>query len=355
MIIFLADVHIGVKLSYDDFHKALLINFDQAKKEAMIRDEEIDAIFVCGDLFDHALNTDEMVMASGLIMTLALNHCGCHPETPNAPVYIIEGTFSHDRNQMKIFENMLCEIPHADVHYYRTHSSFVLKNGLKVLALPQEYGNVDYTKAFSETYDLIVGHGPISSKNKTVVESHGTEIMHSVEQLSSISKLCVFGHYHEYTDFGNGVYYAGSFLRFRYGEDIPKVFCMCDKNLKLITYPNTIAKEFKTVEINDPEQLRDALSHTENHDFNRYIIHLNDEDHLKTYRAIMETTKSPNVKFKVVDDFIPTEEQPVGDMTNDNSVGVEPIVGLIVYISNKYKIDATKEIRDYESKIKKEE
>ena len=336
-------------MAKSDFYESLNLAFEIIKKHP----EPCELIVVAGDLFDHALNIDEAEFAAGLLMYLAFNHCG-RDGVDNVPVHIIEGTYSHDRRQMAIYEKFMSKLP-VSVFYFPKWCKITLPSGKKLLYLPQEYGDIDYTDAFNDTYDLIVGHGPISSETKSVVTSHGTEIMHSVEMLSKISKLCVFGHYHEYTDFGNGVYYVGSMLRFRYGEDTDKVFFMCDDQFNVTTVKNLVAKEFKTIEIKDPEELRDALCN----DIvtpHRFVIHPTTENELSTYHAIMNTSKqNTNVKFKVIDmmDDEVVDEKPV-EAVVDNHI-IEPIDALIDFIKVKYDVDASEDIHQYESKIKKED
>ena len=351
MIFFISDIHLGVKLPFEDFDKSL----DEIFKLIKEHEEPCKAIMVCGDLFDHHLSIEEFMYAAKFVIKLVLNNCG-RDGVKHVPVHIVEGTFSHDRKQMKIFMPILNEINTAQVYYYENATSVKLSDGTKILFLPQEYGNVDYSDLFNDKYDLIIGHGPISSHTKTVVESHGTEIMHSVEQLGDMSKLCVFGHYHEYTDFGNGVYYTGSLLRFRYGEDTDKVFFMCDDKYNVTTVKNPFAKEFKTFEINTPDELRDALSNDIDTP-HRFVIHPKNDDELNTYHAIMNVNKlNQNVKFKVdtseqVEDVVKAvESHDVDNATNMD----EPIPSLIAYINEKYDINTEKEIREYEARINKE-
>lgn len=349
MFMFIADIHLGVKLPKTDFYDSLELMFSIIKKHK----EPCEAIIVCGDLFDHALNIDEAKFAAGFLMHLAFNHCGRNG-VDNVPVHIIEGTYSHDRMQMSIYEQFMKHLP-CTVFYFPKWCRLTLPSGKKLLYLPQEYGDVDYGDAFDHEYDLIVGHGPMSSINKTVVTAHGTEIMHSVEMLGNISKLCVFGHYHEYTDFGNGVYYAGSMLRFRYGEDTDKVFFMCDDQFNVSTVKNLVAKEFKTIEIHDPEQLRSELANEINTP-HRFVIYPTSNDQ-SDYYAIMNTTKqSQNIKFKVVQEEVideSTTEQIVDDVQEDVLIE-SPVESLIHYVNDKYQMDVSKEVHDYETKINRE-
>jgi len=346
MIFFMADIHLGVKLPFEDFMNSL----DYAFKLIKEHEEPCDCIIIAGDLIDHNLNIEESCQAAQFLTKLVLNNCGRNGMI-HVPVHIIEGTFSHDRKQMKIFKQFLDHFP-ASTFYTDTWCKATWSNGMKVLYLPQEYGNVDYSDAFNEDYDLIVGHGPISSQTKQVVTSHGTEIMHSVEMLGEHSKLCVFGHYHEYTDFGNGVYYTGSLLRFRYGEDVPKVFFMCDKDFKVTTVKNPFAKEFRTIEIHNPEELRDVIAQDIKTP-HRFIIHSDNSD-LQTYHEIMNVNKqNTNLSYKMV------TEEPIGEsdkveLPETTSTIVEPIEGLLIFINEKYNVDVEKEVREYEDKIKKE-
>ena len=353
MIFFMSDIHLGVKLPNKDFMESLEYAFQIIQNH----EEACECIMICGDLFDRLLNVDELMFASKFIMKLAFNNLG-RDHIKHVPVHIIEGTFSHDRGQMKIFEQLLSKIPSVSVSYFKTWTKVILPSGKTALYLPQEYGDVDYTEAFKGSYDLIIGHGPISSKTTTVVTSHGTEIMHSVEMLSNISKLCVFGHYHEYTDFGNDVYYTGSMLRFRYGEDTDKVFFLCRDDMTVEVIKNPIAREFKTFEIHNPEELRGMLSN-EIDTPHRFVIHPKTDGELQTYHAIMNTTKvNQNIKFKVVSSEEPIVEELVQQETHDvdKSSSIEdPVPSLIAYINDKYDMDVAEEIHEYESKIQKED
>ena len=76
---------------------------------------------------------------------------------------------------------------------------------------------------------------------------------------------------------------------------------------------------------------------------------------LSTYHAIMNTSKqNTNIKFKVVDMIAdePIEEKPTEVV--DSHI-LEPVESLIDFIKVKYDVDASEEVREYESRIKKEE
>lgn len=265
---FLMDTHIGTSLNFKDYLKSLEVFLSHIKKHK----EECHCIFVCGDLFDHRLNEEDAHKASIFIAHLCLNGCG--KSRANVPIKFVHGTYSHDYDQYKIFMPLIEKIPSVDVEYITETSIGQTINGAKVLYLPQIYGDFDYEPYMKRKYNIIVGHGPMSSENKSPCQATRYEIMHSTDQLGNISDICMFGHYHGYTDFGNSVYYGGPWLRWQYGEPEPRVFCFCDDKFKIFTEPNEIALEYKTTEINTPEQLREMISSIEEKTPHRFRINI---------------------------------------------------------------------------------
>lgn len=350
MYAFLADIHLGVKLPKEDFLKSLNDFLGHIKTHK----EPCRGIFVCGDLFDHRMNVEEARFASLFLLNLVCNQCGELPHV-HAPVYIIHGTYTHDLDQYSIFLPMLEKIDNVHIIYADKACKTTLLDGRKALFLPQEYGDVNYDELFNDTYDLIIGHGPIASTTKAPCKSAKYEIIHSADLLGKISKLCVFGHYHGFTDFGNNVYYAGPWLQWKYGEDEPKVFFFCNDNFEIETIHNYHAMEFKTVEINTPEQLRDALTN----DLltpHRFIINSTHND-IDVYHGIMNANKTnDNVKFQLVeqqddDDLCLTVDEVIESRTES----VQPVPALISYIKDKYGVDATEQLAEYEDQINKED
>lgn len=354
LIAFIADIHLGTKLPQMDYLKSL----DKFLSLIKEHEEECVAIMVLGDLFDHRLSIDEAKFASVFMLNLVCNNCGRNGHK-HVPVKFIHGTYTHDYDQYEIFLPILDKIPNTDIFYTKEACVGTLTNGMKVLYLPQEYDiNKDYSDIFNNQYDIIVGHGPISSETKQPCRSSQYEVMHSVEQLGSISKLCVFGHYHGYTDFGNNIFYAGSMLRWKYGEDEPKVFFMCNDNLEVETVPNEFALQYETIDINSPEELRNELSKDINNP-HRFEIHCNDDTELTEYHSIMNTYKKNQfLKYRVTSTPNVIDDADIVNVNDEDVVKemgitpiVEPIPALVSYIKDKYSIDVTDEIKDYETKI----
>lgn len=348
MYAFIGDIHLGTKIPQMDYLKSLDKFLGLIKQHK----EECHCIFVCGDLFDHKLSIDEAKFASLFMLNLVCNNCG-RGNHMHAPVKFIHGTYTHDYDQYEIFLNILDKIPNTNIFYTKETCSSTLVNGTKVLYLPQEYGDIDYTNALNKEYDIIVGHGPLSSNINTPCKAAQYEIMHSAEQLGSISKICVFGHYHGYTDFGNNVFYTGPWLRWKYGEDVPRVFFFCNDNFEVETFPNEIALEYETFDIYSPEDLRKELSKEINNP-HRFIIHSGPEE-LTEYHAIMNThKKNQYLKYRVISDDDKKETVEKVETHRSSNPIVEPVPALISYINDKYNVDASDEIKEYESRINRD-
>lgn len=353
MIAFLSDIHLGTKLKKSDYLKSLDFFINKIKEHK----EPCHCIFVCGDLFDHRLSIEDSRFASIFLLKLVCNECGRDGRT-HVPVHFIHGTYSHDNEQYDIFIPMLQKIDNTEVFYTKDTCSGTLHNGMSVLYLPQIYGDFDYVPYFKNKYDIIVGHGPMSSDVKEPCKSAQYEITQPADILGKISNVCVFGHYHGYTEFGNNVFYEGSMLRWMYGEDEEKCFLFCNDDFTVQRIPNPFALEFKTIEVNSPEDLRDIIS-TEITTPHRFIIHT-DKDDLETYHSIMNVNKkNQNLKFQVISNEEEiTEDEIVKDeeISETNNSSIEgPIQSLISYISEKYNVDTSQEIHEYDQKINKEE
>lgn len=349
MFAFIGDTHLGVKLPQADFMNSLSKFLEHIRNA----EEECHAIFVCGDLFEHRLSIDDAKFAAKFIAALVYNHA--KKDHTNIPIYFVHGTYSHDQEQYPIFLSMLDEVAKANVFYIPKACVYpVVFGDKKVLFLPQEYDNVDYSKFFEDEYDIIVGHGPIASQTKNPCKSKNYEIIHSAELLGKISKLCVFGHYHGYTDFGNHVYYTGPWLQWKYGEDEPRVFFFCNDNLEVFTKPNPYAMKFETIEIHNPEELREKLAQDIKTP-HRFIINSPSCD-METYRGIINSNKSSMAKFQLEEIVDEDDLQLTVDETIDAQMeAAQPIPVLGAFIKDRYNLDADDQLHEYEVQISKEE
>lgn len=342
---FLVDIHIGCNIKNEDIMNSLDFYFEEIRKHK----EQCHQIFVCGDLFDHKLNTDELIFAADVILKIVCNQCG--KDFSNVPVTFIHGTYSHDQEQYKIFIPLIQAITSTHIRYMEHCGYFKLHNGVKVLCIPQEYGDIDYSPIFEKEFDIIVGHGPMVSNTKAPCPVGTSEICMSADQLGDISKVCVFGHFHEYVNFGKNVFYAGTCTRWKFGEPGEKVFLLCDDNWNVTKIKNPYAIEFVKKEIFSLDELRENISKEITSPI-RFIIHCK-ENELEDYHSILNVyKKNKMISCKFISEHDKNREKiSMNDIKTNN---IEPIPALIQYISEKYHVDPTELIDQYVQKINKE-
>lgn len=351
MFAFLADIHISNKLKPSDYLNSLAVFLKHIKESK----EECHAIFILGDVFDHRLDIDEAKLAAEWLNMLTCNYCG--KSTTHVPCYFIHGTFSHDLDQYDIFLPILSKIDNVYIYYTKIAGEMTTTSGHRVLMLPQEY-NKEYDEWLTNKhYDIIIGHGVVSSYTLAPCQNKFGDYIFQSDVLARTSNICVFGHFHEYTEFGGNVFYAGSMLRTKYNEDTPKQFLFCNDRYETYTIPNPYAMEFKTIKINDPDELRKIIA-TNIETPHRFVIPPNRE-FAEEIAAIMSINKNnKNITYKIDHNDTSADEHTDTDDTIkiDKRTNISnPIPELISYIKEKYNEDVESEINDYVNEINKKE
>lgn len=342
---FLTDFHIGTKLPKEDYMNSLDF-FIKHMKES---NEPCRAIFVCGDFFDHILNVSDYSFAALMLLRLCNNKLD---HGRNIPVHFIHGTYSHDNDQYLIFLSLLKKI-NPGVEYYK-EPAVSLINDTRILYLPQIYNTdpdeITYLK--NGEFDIIVGHGVISSSTNAPCKSKDNDIIYPTELLSSKSKICVFGHYHDYTEFDGNTFYGGAPLRWMYGENVQKGFLYCNDDFQPEFVPNPYAKEFVTVKINSVDELRNYLSSNIQNP-HRFIITVNSDKELADYKSIFSINKNnTNISFKVILNMKVEKDKEECDISVSHNAN--PIADLKEFIKVKFKKDASNQIDNYVNTINKD-
>ena len=350
MFAFIADVHISNKLNPSDYLNSLAYFLKHIKES----DEECHAIFVLGDVFDYRLDVAESKLAAEWLFRLTCNYCG--KSQTHVPCYFIHGTFSHDLDQYDIFLPNLSKIENVYIYYTNQACEMQLMSGHTVLLLPQEY-NKEYSKWFNKKYDIIIGHGVVTSYTAAPCQTKQGDYTFQTDVLSKCSNICVFGHFHEYTDFGKNVFYAGSMLRTKYNEDTPKQFMFCNDKFETHTIVNPYALEFKTIRINTPDQLRDIIS-TDIKTPHRFIIPGN--ENTEEYSAIMSINKNNKFITYKIDNSKNMSNVEHTDTTDTIQINKRncinnPIPELVSYIKEKDNADVEAQINAYVDEINKKE
>lgn len=242
-ILLFADMHVGsikdTKYYYDTMT-------DIIDKEIMF--DKTDILVILGDYFDKLFKTNEDYVSLAIdIMSYIVRAC----KRCNTKIRIIYGTESHEMNQYSLF------------NYHRTSSSIDMKifetvteeviDGKHILYIPEEYidnKEKHYKKYLysGKHYDFIFGHGVIEDGMPTAVSYSADNKANNEKQvprfksgeLANVSDICVFGHYHCFTDMHNSVYYLGSLFRDKFGEEQPKCYA-------IITETNDVDNNINTI------------------------------------------------------------------------------------------------------------
>jgi hypothetical protein len=141
--------------------------------------------------------------------------------------------------------------------------------GIDVLYIPEEYMfdkhkyYHDYLYSGKE-YSYIFGHGIISEGMpmiNMIKESSSDEKkvpIFNARELSSVSKFCMFGHYHLFKHIEGGCYYIGQLFMDSFGppewEDQPRGYGIIEGD-EFTFKPNPFAYKYKTYIYNDDSEI----------------------------------------------------------------------------------------------------
>lgn len=300
-----ADLHFGAinpKVQYNILCEQLLnkivnINFD---------------IFsINGDIFDHKfMSNSDVVMYASMFIDKVVSLC----RQKNATFFIIAGTELHDAGQLKLFYHYL-EDPTIDIRIIE-EARFEYTKNAKILCIPELYnkGEEYYRKLlFTSGYDTVFMHGTykgsIYQTNPKGLDSN-REVTFKFEDFSLCRGPIISGHVHVQGCFDGYVYYSGSPLRWRFGEEQPKGFLIVLHNLDTqehYTHFEEI-KSFRYDTINldhmlmsDPKEVIDYVSKLKEDgiDFIRIEFNSVNDNTLANYNIINNYYKNSNtVKIK---------------------------------------------------------
>lgn len=253
-IIVISDIHFGA------FDAEVL--FNELNEEFINRLKEmeyIDLIVIDGDYFDTKLNMNSKHAKYSMKLFSKLYKIATKK---NAKIRVIQGTVSHDNNQLEILEiehgGRLCDIKFI----YNVSEEEIFKD-FNVLYIPEEYvTNKDeyYGEYFNKKYDMVFGHGMVQEVSFCALSQESATTMSKAPIFSAdkfkemVHGLVVFGHIHKSQIIKDTVLYVGSFSRWMYGEEEDKGFYEIDYNIEEKTceykfHINRLARRFDTVEI----------------------------------------------------------------------------------------------------------
>jgi hypothetical protein len=245
-------------------------------------------------------------------------------------------------NQYKLF-NYHFTSSKVDIKLFDTVGEVEI-DGKKILYVPEEYisDKHDFYKNYlysDKRYDYIFGHGIIEEGMPQIISFGGPKSNEKQVprfksgELSSISTVSVFGHYHIHSKLDGDVYYLGSLFRDSFGEETPKGYGIIE-NDKFEFIENTDAYVFKTYEFNPESKVYESSD-----DIIREIDKIKKEnpnvfngDHHGKIRII----------FKTPDNIDPTFKDSLKDILfNDKYISP-----LIKESTNEVIADAKEEVDD---------
>lgn len=216
-----ADLHFGAfdpKLQYE-------ILMDQMINK--IRNLHFDAFFINGDIFHHKfMSNSDVIMYASLFIEQVVMLC----RKNNATLVILHGTGSHDANQLKLFYHYIGTL---DIRIVE-HTQFEYIKGSRVLCIPEEYGmGEEYYNNFlhnSGIYDMVVLHGAVKGSiygcNEVDLNSSKAPVF-DISCFDNCTGPIICGHVHVSHCYQDHIYYSGSPLRWKFGEETMKGFIVC--------------------------------------------------------------------------------------------------------------------------------
>lgn len=251
----ITDIHFGAIPAKKLYHEL------ESEFLDFIRDRYIDMIVIAGDYFHSITALNSTTSYNGILFMRKLvdlcKQSGIHY------IRIIEGTMSHDNNQIDVFTTYEFD-PDIDFRVIPTNMTETLDNGIKILYLPEEYMKdpVKYYKFYLDRpkkyYDLIFGHGMF--KEVSFVQDDGENAISKAPVFDSklLCSLCkgpiFFGHIHIAQTIRSHIYYPGSFSRWVYGEEQDKGFYIFAYDTNTGRYAtefivNTKAERYDTLKV----------------------------------------------------------------------------------------------------------
>lgn len=312
----ISDIHFGKK---DDLR--LFRELGQFNKKIHKEGEDIDIVFLQGDLYDRILKFNEI--GGKLVLEFITELCELSDKY-DFELRIIKGTKTHDFNQLDVFKKF--EGKHKNFRIITTVEVEEIFEDIYVLYLPEEYPENPeeyYAEYFNieGKYDYIIGHGMIDfvAHVPEKAEDTGERFVRNAVTLKAkqLADLCYglisFGHIHDRCDWKKKIYYTGSYSAFAFGEKKSKGYLEC---------------------YYDPEELTFRVKHLVNKEAPSYITVNIDEIHFESTEEKITFIKDLKDEY----DFIKIK-------TNNDAENVD-ILKQVVAADNDVKIDIKRNVVD---------
>ena len=188
----------------------------------------LDLICVDGDLYDHKVMTSsDATLYASMFVARLVDIC----KEKNATLILLQGTISHDNNQLKIYYHYM-QRKDVDVRVV-TNLQFEIVKNARILCIPELYGVPEeiYQQflTYSGFYDLAIMHGIF--KGAVYGDNVGNGRLFRLEDFNNCRGPIIAGHVHKPGCFDNHFYYCGSPYRWRFDDDHKKGFIVVSQDL----------------------------------------------------------------------------------------------------------------------------
>ena len=222
-----------------DYHWGAMNADKQLQESQFILDyltsNKVDLFVICGDYFDHNLLVNSKAATNAMAFMQAVINIS---EDKGFNVVIMQGTTSHDYDQLEIFRSFENE----KFKIIKETSVDESLPGLQCLYAPDENLVSDdyYIKYLDvinrDDLDIMFFHGTfdVNAIGRSL-KDNVPNVLFDYSYFNKKVKLMVGGHWHDGDNYGN-MYYTRSPYRWKFEEDLPKGFIHIDYNTKTKKY-----------------------------------------------------------------------------------------------------------------------
>lgn len=298
----ISDIHIGhqevsqLRKEFDPFIEKIHSVYNECQEEDII----FGGVAITGDLFDHQISMNSV---DGKFAMELINEIATITDTYNSYFIILKGTQSHDLGQLDMFEAFSSQFENF---YIANTLSTIDIFGYSVLLIPEEYMKNQteyYEEAFSDTYDICLGHGFFRwncfSKNEIERPMPHAAIFDQ-EELITVARISIFGHDHKYKEYREKIYYNGSWSRLCHGEEDEKgalLLYIDEEETRVERIINELTPIYRSIYL-------DKLLIS-------YKLTVNFENSVKAIRKFKIDEKVDFLKVKISEDMVETESTMV--------------------------------------------
>lgn len=225
---------------------------------------QLNLVCINGDLFDHKVMTSsDATYYASLFIAKLVELC----KDKNATLIILQGTISHDNNQIKMYYHYM-ERMDVDVRIV-TNIQFETVKYARILCIP-EFNNLAeeiYDRYLNKSgfYDMCIMHG--NFKGAVYEDSPSNSRIFTIDDFINCRGPIISGHIHKPGCHSGHFYYCGSPYRWRFDDDHDKGFILMvmdtvSRNYQIENVP-IISDSYKTIHleglINDAKDTIDYI------------------------------------------------------------------------------------------------